>query len=199
MQNGDLHHFLTARARHLALPLRAQVAHAKHFLYSQFDEFDTIYGVARGLAYLHRKGIVHGDIKPDNVFLDPLLNPLIADFGLTKDTTDSTSPGQKGFGTYMYQAPELMRNGTKTKASDMFAVGMTIAEVLTAKVPMSHLEGDFARIHAISQNERPTHEPLSFRGKDFKVIWEIASCCWDQDPEVRPSAREVVWRMMRVW
>lgn len=90
-------------------------------------------GIADGLAYLHARGVIHGDMKAANVLLDDSLNPLICDFGLTKvlgTEHGQTSVNLKGHGSMQWMAPELMEEtGFKTMESDIYAFGMTIVEV----------------------------------------------------------------------
>jgi len=195
MQRGDLYCFLLGQKRYLALPPSQQVEHPDHRLYLGFNEFDMIYGIAQGLAYLHAhpENIIHGDIKSQNILLDEKVQPLICDFGLTKDKQDaSTSLVAKGLGTRRWQAPELLMNNPKTKASDMYAFGMTMVEILTGDLPFASIPHDVMLILAITQGKRPPCEPLSFQGRDFGPLWDIASRCWDQDPAMRPSAADVV-------
>lgn len=196
MEHRDLHRFLAARSDHLSLSPSTEVEHAEHLLYFFAGAFSgQIYGVACGLAYLHERGVIHCDLKPGNIFLDPLLRPLIADFDLSKDQTNGTLPGREGWGTLAYQSPESITEEIRNRASDVYALGMIIAEILTGKTPMSHIPSKSALILAVVQNKRPAREPLEFQGRDFTGLWEIAESCWQEDPELRPSASEVVRRL----
>jgi serine/threonine protein kinase len=69
-------------------------------------------GIAKGMAYLHSKGIMHRDLKPANCLLDDRANPKIADFGNAKNAGDSNASFRAeqttNIGTPVYMAPELM-------------------------------------------------------------------------------------------
>lgn len=93
-------------------------------------------------VYIHENKLIHGDIKCSNVLIDDGYHIKICDFGLTKFAGLQTSKSLRGVGTAPWKAPELIplagdsRKGkagrparTRTFASDVYALGMTIAEV----------------------------------------------------------------------
>lgn len=109
--------------------------------------------VAAGLDALHRAGIVHRDVKPSNVMLREDGSAALTDFGLAKGAayTLLTRPGQV-LGTLDYLAPELVRGGEATPASDVYALGCVAFECLAGHAPFAdrslfgvgtaHLEDD---------------------------------------------------------
>ena len=85
---------------------------------------------AAGISYLHRMGIIHGDIKASNILVSNDAHALICDFGLAHSESEETSVGLQGMGTIPWQSPELIKEETgKTFASDVWAFGMSIYEV----------------------------------------------------------------------
>lgn len=89
-----------------------------------------LYEIAEAIAYLHGLGLIHGDIKCNNVLVSKDIHALLCDFGLTKLSNNCTSTTLKGAGTTRWQSPELMISGEgKTVQSDTWAFGMTIYEV----------------------------------------------------------------------
>ncbi len=87
--------------------------------------------VAEGLAYAHKQGILHRDIKPSNLLLDLQGTVWVTDFGLAKgeDAEELTETGDI-IGTIRYMAPERFE-GTSLPQSDVYALGMTLYEILT--------------------------------------------------------------------
>lgn len=108
-------------------------------------------GIARGLARAHAKGIVHRDLKPDNVVIDLDGEPKILDFGLAKLREDEQALGKSAIesgetasqitreghllGTPQYMSPEQAGGGPADARSDVFALGILMYEMLTARRP----------------------------------------------------------------
>ena len=91
-------------------------------------------GTLEGLEALHKSGMVHADVKGDNIFLDDELNPVLADFGLT--AKEGMTKATKG--TVEYMAPELATEGS-SQASDMWAVGEMLLMALTGRNSIQYL------------------------------------------------------------
>lgn len=85
--------------------------------------------MASALAYLHKEGVVHGDVKGANMLVSRDVKILLCDFGLAKIVGSATSTARSGMGTFLWQAPELLEGGPKTFESDVYAFGITIYQV----------------------------------------------------------------------
>jgi Tol biopolymer transport system component len=99
-----------------------------------------------GVAALHAAGIIHRDLKPNNVMLEPdgrHLNLSIMDFGLARLHQAENSLLGSGMiaGTPGYMAPELLRGGRPTKATDIYALGIVLHQVLTGERPVESERG----------------------------------------------------------
>ncbi len=107
---------------------------------TQISQFLT--SIAGALDYAHQKGVVHCDLKPENVLLDEGRNIFLADFGiahLISDTSAKDEDQEFVAGTPYYMAPEQWSGETTGIYTDVYALGVIIYEMLTGKVPF---EGD---------------------------------------------------------
>ncbi|WP_124109582.1 protein kinase domain-containing protein [Kocuria rhizophila] len=102
--------------------------------------------VLRGLARAHRTGLVHRDVKPENVLLTADGQVKVADFGLTRAVDDHTA-STTVLGTVGYAAPELVGDGPVDQRSDVYAVGIMAYEMLTGSRPYTGTALQVATAH----------------------------------------------------
>ncbi|KAK1230559.1 Rho guanine nucleotide exchange factor [Marasmius sp. AFHP31] len=161
------------------------------------------FDVASGLAYLHEKDIVHGDLKGLNVLITPDLRACISDFGLSIvaesslrfSNTSSASPR----GTTRYQAPEIVRCDIlkPTKESDVYSYGCLAYEVFTGRLPLYQVKPNalLLRIMNGARPERPTDIPNLQLSDE---LWTVMEECWKTEPPERPCAGVLRARLVEI-
>ncbi len=94
--------------------------------------------IAQGLAYAHRKGVIHRDLKPDNILFDENAEPFISDFGIAKLAESGSSlTGSGVIGTPAYMSPEQAQGTQVDGRSDVYGLGVIIYQMLTGQQPYS--------------------------------------------------------------
>ena len=110
--------------------------------------------LCQALAYAHDQGIVHRDVKPENVLFDKLDRPLLADFGIALTTAGQNRVTREGStpGSVAYMSPEQARGHVIDGRSDLYSLGVVCFECLAGKLPFS---GDDSLAVALAHVEQP--------------------------------------------
>ena len=123
--------------------------------------------IAHGILAAHKKGIIHRDIKPQNIVIDDKKNIKITDFGIARAIT-STTKNISVIGTVHYISPEQVRNTQVDFRSDIYSFGCTMYEMITGEVPF---QGD-APLDIIISHLRNNLQPPHLINKDIYMSLE---------------------------
>jgi serine/threonine-protein kinase len=144
--------------------------------------------IARGIARAHDLGVVHRDLKPDNIFVclraDGSDLVKILDFGIARSRSDTrlTHAGEL-FGTPQYMAPERILSGDAGPSVDLYALGVIFFEIATARLPFE--AGDPASYLAKHIKEQPP-APRSFSAHIPEQLDALIMQLLEKEPRARP-------------
>ena len=135
------------------------------------------------VSYIHNHGIIHRDIKPQNIFYLPDGSIKLADFGISVDANISQTISEKGImGSVFYLAPEICQGKHPTIQSDIYSLGITFFELITGRLPFE--EGRAVDI-ALSQIKKPFPSVTKFSPNVPKEIDRIILKACKKNPRDR--------------
>jgi len=156
------------------------------------DALAIILQVAEAMDYAHEKGVIHRDVKPSNIMLDPKGNAYLTDFGLAEvkrpaeeESALTTKIQQRLSGTIPYMAPEQLRTGIPgNERSDLYSLGVVVYEMLTGQLPY---QGQDASLIVQIVTEDPL-TPTTANPELPKGVERVLLRVLDKDPDKRPSS-----------
>jgi serine/threonine-protein kinase len=161
------------------------------------ETLDILEPVTDALAAAHRAGIVHRDVKPENVLLTEDGRVKVADFGLARAATTAQTGTTTGMliGTVAYLSPELVLRGVADARSDVYAVGILLFEMLTGRRPFT---GDVPIQVAYQHVNSQVPAPSTLDAGIPTALDEVVLRATARDPDERPvDARELYAELLQ--
>jgi beta-lactam-binding protein with PASTA domain/predicted Ser/Thr protein kinase len=159
------------------------------------EALSVIDPVLAGLAAAHRAGIVHRDVKPENVLITADGRVKVVDFGLARASAavGNTRAGMI-IGSVSYIAPEQVTGAPTSARTDVYAAGIVLFEMLTGRVPFSG-ESPLAVAYAHVNSDVPAVSTLA--GGIPPGVEQLVGAATSRDPQLRPPDAEVFLRAAR--
>jgi eukaryotic-like serine/threonine-protein kinase len=147
--------------------------------------------IARGLAFAHERGIVHRDVKPQNVLLNGDGHAKVTDFGIARSLDVEKGVTQTGtvLGTSDYIAPEQASGQVVNRSTDVYSLGVVLFELLTGTVPF---RGESFVAVALQHVNEPPPSVLELRPDTPPRLARLVDAALAKDPDERPSMDELV-------
>jgi len=168
-----------------------------------YNRVNLLVGAVTGLEYLHKHNIVHGDLKGVNILIDSQCRARLADFGLAtivvESTSGTTTAVGKKQGTVRWMAPELLYPETfgftgrlekqlPSKDTDIYAIGMTILEVITGCVPFTSVRRNETVMLKAVKGDRPDRPSPGLSD----ALWDLLVATWVEQYARKPRERPLV-------
>ncbi|KAF8602002.1 kinase-like protein [Ceratobasidium sp. AG-I] len=174
------------------------------YRHPEVDRCQMCAGMCEGLAYLHSQNIVHGNLRGLNVLVSDDRSPMLTNVGgpfaldITKQSTKIVSGGL----SIRWAAPEFLDAKVDCSfAADVYALGMTILEIITGKVPYSNVRTDPAVVSWVLVRQQPPPRPedfISSNSEGGNTLWSLLTSCWMNQAEHRISADYIRDTMNRI-
>ncbi len=162
---------------------------------------ELIEPVLAALAAAHDAGLVHRDVKPENVLISDRGQLKVADFGLAKAISSQTSTATQGLliGTVSYLPPELVVSGRADARSDVYSAGVVLFELLTGLQAAHRRDADPGRVRARAQGRAAAVDASGPPAPIPPYLDALVARATARDPAPRPhDARVLLTQVRRV-
>lgn len=137
--------------------------------------------IAQGMEEAHKNGIIHRDIKPQNIIISKEGKVKVTDFGIAKAATSNTITSN-AMGSVHYISPEQARGGYSDEKSDIYSLGVTIYEMLSGRVPF---EGDSTVSVAFAHVHEDAPKLIEIDDTIPRSLSRIVQKCMQKKPDMR--------------
>lgn len=155
--------------------------------------------ICDGIGFAHRAGLVHADVKPQNILITKEDIVKVTDFGIAQVLTDTTNPGEKQavvWGSPHYFAPEQAKGEKPTPASDVYAIGIVIFEMLTGRLPyMGATQQELALAHIRDQVPTVSDFNPSVPDNLSRIVFKVMS----KEPSARYRTADQLGQILRTY
>jgi serine/threonine protein kinase/Flp pilus assembly protein TadD len=161
------------------------------------DAIAVVEQVCRALDSAHSEGVIHRDLKPQNIMRDKHGRIVVMDFGLARSLGDSglTQTGAI-VGTMEYMSPEQALGGTLDQRSDIFSVGLIFYELLTGKAPY---EADTAIASLMKRTREQARSASDVEASVPRSLSAIVSRCLEREPANRYHSAVELLQQLATW
>ena len=144
--------------------------------------------VSMGIEAAHNNGIIHRDIKPQNIIISKEGKVKVADFGIAKAATSNTVTSH-AMGSVHYTSPEQARGGYSDAKSDIYSIGITLFEMVTGHVPF---DGETTVAVAIKHIQEEMPSPKVYVPDVPISVEQIINKCCQKNPDRRYQSAELL-------
>jgi len=162
------------------------------------EAIEIISQVCRALDAAHSEGVIHRDLKPQNIMVDSQGKVSVMDFGIARSMDMGAGMTQTGalVGTIEYMSPEQAKGETLDARSDLFSLGIIFYEVLTGDSPFVAETAMASLYKRIKETARP---PIEAHPEIPRVINDIVLRCLEMDREKRYASATDILRDLEIW
>ncbi|MBM3151188.1 MAG: serine/threonine protein kinase [Chloroflexi bacterium] len=148
-----------------------------------------------GIGYAHRAGLVHCDVKPQNMLVTPDLRLKVVDFGISRAlaTIHPNEQSEVVWGSPQYYSPEQASGGAPSPSSDVYSLGVVLYEMLTGELPFTAASStDLARLHLDTPPPRITHRLPGLSPALEQILLKVLS----KEPSARYRTADQLGRVL---
>ena len=132
--------------------------------------------LVQAVSYLHANNLLHLDLKPANILINPQQQCKIIDFGCSQPRAQPSHSAC--LGTIAYRAPELFQGELPTTKADIYSLAVTLWALKHQQIPYHGQQNDMLIYQVVAFNRRPSTDP------EFQTLWH-------KDPDQRPDAEQL--------
>ncbi len=153
--------------------------------------------IAEALDTAHQRGVIHLDIKPDNILLDANGQAAVTDFGIAQAIGDAGPDGYISQGTPHYMSPEHVSGDALTGRSDIYALGVVLYEAATGRTPISGATAQQVMANQVRQEVPPIGSvipefPAALGDVIMRALAKDPALRWQTAKELAASLRDLI-------
>jgi serine/threonine-protein kinase len=167
----------------------------QHGRFNLMEAIELTVQACSGIGYAHRSGLVHCDIKPQNLLVTPDQRLKVLDFGIAR-ALSSIHPDERSevvWGSPQYFSPEQASGGAPSPASDVYSLGIVLYELLTGRLPfIADNADDLARLHRDALPPSPRHFNPAIPPQLEQILLKVLS----KEPSARYRTADQLGRVL---
>jgi len=159
------------------------------------ESIGLVIQVCAGVGYAHRAGLIHCDLKPQNILVTPDGRAKITDFGIARAlvTVHPEEFSDVVWGSPQYFAPEQAAGGPPSPASDVYSLGIILYEVITGRLPFEAKDpAQLARLHQTASPQSPRSMNPSIPPSLEQIVYKVLS----KEPSARYRTADQLGRVL---
>lgn len=156
-------------------------------VYNEKEAAKLIHTVLESINHIHSNGVVHRDLKPDNIMVDENNEPKIIDFGLSKDLGQNIRELKSMVGSKMFMAPEIIERVSHSFPCDMWSIGIILFMMLSGNYPF-----DFKNLEYEIINEPILYLAKAGWANVSELAKDFINKLLKKDPSDRMTAKQAL-------
>ncbi|PBK70519.1 kinase-like protein [Armillaria solidipes] len=151
------------------------------------DRYKLALDITQGMLYLHRLGIIHGDLKGENILITEDYRAVITDFGISCVMDVALTSSSRTGGTIRWQAPEVLMSSQNSFPGDVYSLACVYFEVFNESIPWKDINDGAVVLNVVILRQHPPYPRFLESTELGGLWWRLMTRCWTANAQDRPT------------